>query len=367
MSKEGLPELHRARTEWLRGEGDASDVVLSSRVRLARNLAGVPFVNAANKGDRLLVLESCRDRILEAGLASETLWADLRDANKLDLSLLVERSLISHALAYGSKRRGTQSSEDPRGVAVSLPDERASIMVNEEDHIRLQVMRSGFALESAREAADQLDDALEAKLDFAFSPRFGYLTACPTNVGTGARFSVMLHLPGLNLTGEIDKVKRAADAMSLAVRGFFGEGSKALGDFYQVSNQTTLGKSETVLMHEISREVVPQVVAFERDARGLLLAERRRYLEDRVHRALGVLRHARLLGRDEAMELLSFVRLGVVLELFGDDSPALDAVHHLMLLVHAAHLQRAVGRVMEQDERSAARAALVRARLAVDG
>ena len=234
-------------------------------------------------------------------------------------------------------------------------------MVNEEDHLRIQYIRAGLALDSALTAIDEVDDRLEAGLDYAYSARFGYLTACPTNVGTGVRLSVMLHLPGLKLAGDIEKVKRAATDMALAVRGFYGEGSEAAGDFYQISNQTTRGKTEQVLLHELQREILPRVIEYERAARGKLLAKRKGIVEDQAFRALGTLTHARLMSAEESMQLLSQVRLGAVLGLL----PGLDVgvVNGLMLLTQPAHLQRVVGQELTQDQRRAARATLLRNRL----
>jgi protein arginine kinase len=234
-------------------------------------------------------------------------------------------------------------------------------MVNEEDHLRLQVIHSGLELGKTLAEAGELDDRLEAGLDFAFSPRFGYLTACPTNVGTGIRLSVMLHLPGLRLTGNIDKVKRAASDMSLAVRGFYGEGSEAAGDLYQISNQTTLGKTERVLLHELEQEIIPKVIEYERAARKSLMTKRRADLEDQVHRAVGLLTSARLMSTEEAMQLLSLARLGIVCGLL--DRPSQRVINQLLLLSQPAHLQRALNQDLDQERRRAARAQLLRTRL----
>lgn len=358
--EQSVPAFDRG-TEWLRGHGAAADVVMSSRVRLARNLAGFPFLTRASRTDRHEILDLCRGRVLQARLADRILWVDLHESPVPERTVLAERHLISRQHAKGKLTNGVGGPDEPRGVAVALPDERMSIMVNEEDHLRLQAIRSGYALTEALEAIDAVDDALEAGLDYAFHPRFGYLTCCPTNVGTGVRFSVMLHLPGLKLTGELDKVKRAAEDMSLAVRGFYGEGSDAAGDFYQISNQATLGKTEIVLLHEIEQEIVPRVIDYERHARKTLLTRRRAMVDDKVHRALGALRHARLVSTEEAMELLSLVRLGVVTGLVDDVEQ--ETVNRLMLLIQPAHLARTVGRDLDQQGRRVERAALLRAKL----
>ncbi|MFG0326694.1 MAG: ATP--guanido phosphotransferase [Phycisphaerales bacterium JB037] len=353
--------LLRHRTEWLRGEGTASDVVLSSRVRLARNLAGFPFMPKATRVDRRQILEICKTRIMQAGIAERVLWVDLTNTPPLERTLLVERHLISQPHAKGKLSTGQGGPDEPRGVAIGLPGERISVMVNEEDHLRIQVMRTGFALGEALAEIDAVDDRIEEGIDYAFHPRFGYLTACPTNVGTGIRFSVMLNLPALRLAGEIEKVKRAAEDMSLAVRGFYGEGTEAAGDFHQLSNQTTLGKSERLLLHEMESEIVPRIIEYERQARRQLVRKQGVMLEDQAQRALGLLLHARLLSTKECMELLSRLRLGAQLGLMGTVDEAV--ITHLMLVTQPAHLQRVVGREMRQDERLRARADLVREKL----
>lgn len=348
-------------TEWLRGEGTASDVVLSSRVRLARNIASFPFVNRATRDQRQQVLDMCRAQIAVAGLSTRVAWYDLHHTPALERTMLVERHLISQQHARGKQTSGAGGADEPRAVAITLPDERLSIMVNEEDHIRLQVIRCGLDLTHAMAEADAVDDKLEAGLDFAFSPRFGYLTACPTNVGTGIRLSVMVHLPALRLSGQIEKVKRAAQELSLAVRGFYGEGSEAAGDLYQISNQTTLGKTEQVLLHELEQQIIPQVIEYERRERRTLLGKRRMDLLDQVFRALGILTSARLMSTEESMQLLSLVRLGAVIGVI--DHPDQATINQLMLLTQPAHLQRVVGLELDQDQRRAARAELLRSRL----
>lgn len=355
------PQPWNRGTEWLKGEGAASDVVMSSRARLARNIADCTFASRATRVQRQHTLDTSRNWLLQAGLADRMMWVDLHETSEVDKLLLVERHLISKQLARGKshgKSKSDDASGDPRGVAVSLPDERLCVMVNEEDHLRIQVIRSGLALGECWRAIDQIDDRVEAGIDYAFSSRFGYLTACPTNVGTGLRMSVMLHLPGLRLSGDIDKVKRAASDMNLAVRGFYGEGSDSAGDFYQISNQTTLGKTEETIVEELDTQIIPRVVEYERHARRQLVEKRRLTLEDQVFRALGALTHARLLSTDEAMQHLSHVRLGVILGII----PSVEAttINTLMLQVQPGHLQRALGKDLDQDQRRSARAMVVR-------
>lgn len=362
-----------ANAEWLTNTGDASDVVLSSRVRLARNLAGHVFVHRASKEDRERALQTCRDWILAANVCDRIMWVDLHESPAIERNLLVERHLISKQHAKGKPSTGagsaggpaggvaTPAAEEPRAVAVSIPDERLSIMVNEEDHIRVQMLRAGLSLADCWRVASDIDDRLESGLDYAFSKKLGYLTACPTNVGTGMRMSVMLHLPALKVTGEIEKVKRAATDMNLAVRGFYGEGSDAVGDLYQISNQTTLGKPEGAVLADLQDSIIPEVIEYERHARNTLLSKRRSALEDQVFRALGALTHARLIAADESMQLLSLVRLGVVLGLIPQLS--VQTVNMLFLLVQPAHLQRLMGKELDQEQRRIGRAAMIRERL----
>jgi len=339
----------RRGAEWLTGQGAEPDVVISSRVRLARNVRQFPFLSKCSEAQREQLLTLVRGAVAAAQLATQVLWVDVHRLSQIERLLLVERHLMSKEHAKG---------DAARGLAVSLPDERLSVMVNEEDHLRLQVLRSGLALGEAFKQLDEADDRLEEHLDFAYSARFGYLTACPTNVGTASRMSVMLHLPALRLVGEIEKVKRATKDMGLALRGFYGEGSEAAGDLYQVSNQVTLGKPESIFLHELEREIIPRIVAYERAARSALLEKRRRYTEDTCWRALGVLRSARLLTPDEAMGLLSLVRLGVLGGLIG--GVAEQTVTQLWVQVQQAHLQRVAGKEMDQQRRREHRADVVR-------
>src|ERR671935_3230210 len=264
-----LDSLTHTSGEWLRGTGPESDIVISSRIRLARNLAAFPFTNRASSYQKAEIESLLRDRITKLELEPRLGYLAVPTLSTLDRQFLVERQLISRELA---------TADGPRGVALG-PQETVSLMVNEEDHLRLQVMRSGFALDEAWQDIDRIDDLLEQRVSYAFSEEFGYLTACPTNVGTGMRASVMLHLPALVWSKQIEKVFRALQKINLVVRGLYGEGSRASGDFYQISNQVTLGKSEATALGEI-REVNLQIIAYERQARATLLRENRQGLHD---------------------------------------------------------------------------------------
>lgn len=334
---------------WLSDSGPEGDVVISSRVRLARNITGYPFLSKATAQHRRDLMSACRTRIAQADLGLPIQWMDLNEMTALERQVLVERRLISRQHGQGKAARGVAVSED----------QCVSIMVNEEDHLRLQVLRGGLQLNEAYERADRVDDTLERTLDFAFSPRLGYLTACPTNVGTGIRVSVMLHLPALKMTGEIDRLRRAAKDMHLAVRGFHGEGTEALGDLYQISNQTTLGRSEGQILADFCDVVIPKMIEYERKARQALGGDRGAVLEDRVWRAWGTLRHARLMGSEEAMYLLSVVRLGVAMEIIKETGVTLGTVNQMLVLIQPAHLQKMAGQTLDGPQRRRFRADFV--------
>ncbi len=336
--------------EWLKGSGPESDVVLSSRVRLARNLHRFPFLTVASRAVRSEIERHVRPRLEDARLPLKLSYWSLEALAPLDRTLLVERHLISREHAQG---------EGDRGVAVGA-DESMAIMVNEEDHLRLQVLRSGLQLEAAYEEIDRMDSALEESLHFAFHSRYGYLTACPTNAGTGMRISVMMHLPAVVLAKQVDKVLQSLQRLNYTVRGLFGEGTSPLGDFYQVSNQVALGKSERDLIAEM-RRVMPEILKFERQWRRKLLEDEPRRVEDRVWRAWGILGNARRLSSEEAIELLSALRLGADLGVLKGLSAR--TISEMFLLIQPAHLQKLERRALEAEERDAARADFVRRRL----
>jgi len=347
-----LADLTRRAGEWLRGCGPMEDVVISCRARLARNLAGEPFLSRCSPQRRSEIEARLRREITAAGVAATVLYVDLVSASGLDRRLLVERHLISREHA---------DSDHPRGVAISS-DETASIMVNEEDHLRIQVFRSGLRLPEAAEQLSAIEEKLEDRLDFAFHSRYGYLTACPTNVGTALRVSVMLHLPALKMTGQLEKAIRAAKDMRLEVRGLYGEGSEALGDFFQVSNQTTLGVDERQIVEEFGGELVPKFIEYERAARSALLAKQASALEDKFQRGLAILRSARLMGSQEATYLLSLVRLGIATGKIGGVD--IKTVNEVFLLTQPAHLQKLLKKELSGVSRAEARASYIRSRLA---
>jgi protein arginine kinase len=337
--------------EWLRGSGPMIDVAVSSRVRLARNLAGIPFLSRCSPGQKRELEQRLKREIIACNVAEGVFYVDIAAAGEMDRRLLMERHLISREHA---------EADHPRGVVVSA-DETVAIMVNEEDHLRIQVLRSGLQLIEAAEHIQKVDDRLEERIDFVFHSRYGYLTACPTNVGTGLRVSVMLHLPALKMTGEIEKAFRAARDLQLAIRGLYGEGTEATGDFFQVSNQTTLGKSEQQIIEEFRQQMVPRLIDYERRAREGVIRKQNAALEDKIFRSLAILRSARLISSEETMYLLSLVRLGVSLEKIKDID--LRTVNEVFLLSQPAHLQRMLKREMDPQTRAEARAEYIRRRL----
>jgi protein arginine kinase len=349
-----LENLTHTSGEWLRGSGPESDIVISSRIRLARNLAAFPFTNRASSGQKAEIETMVRERVAKLDLEPKLSYLSIPSLSSLDRQLLVERQLISRELA---------SADGPRGVALG-PQETVSLMVNEEDHLRLQVMRSGYSLDEAWQEIDRVDDLLEQRVTYAFSEEFGYLTACPTNVGTGMRASVMLHLPALEHTKQIEKVFRALQKINLAVRGLYGEGSRASGHFYQISNQVTLGKSETKILEEI-QGVIPQIITYERQARTSWLRDNRQGLQDKIARAYGTLCSATMMTSEETMDLLSAVRLGINLHLIEEIS--IPTVNELFIYTQPAHLQKLRGASLDGEERNAARASYLRQRLREDG
>ncbi|MHC4561345.1 MAG: protein arginine kinase [Planctomycetota bacterium] len=347
-----LADLTGKATEWLRPDGPGGDVVISSRVRLARNLAGMPFLSRCTAAQQTELEQRLRSHVTADDVLGKGFYVDLVAAGELDRQLLVERHLISHPMAEATC---------PRGVAIAA-DETLAIMINEEDHIRMQALRNGLQLEAAMEQIHHIDDTLEQRLDWAFHSRYGYLTACPTNVGTGLRVSVMLHLPALRLTGELQKAVNAARDMNLAFRGLHGEGTEATGDFFQLSNQVTLGKTEQQIVEAFTNDILPGFINYELQAREALAnGPETTGLDDKIFRSLALLRAARMISSEEVIYLLSLVRLGVNLRRITDVS--LEAINELFLLTQPAHLQRFTHRQMDPPERAAARAEFVQKRL----
>ena len=339
---------------WLDASGDNSDIVLSTRIRLARNVEGFAFTTRARDGERLRVLSQVRDAIREVPALSSSVMVRVDELPPNDRQLLHERHLVSKELAGLDNANPVRS-----GAAVFLAD-GLGVMVNEEDHLRLQALRSGFELEEAWNAISRLDRDLGDRVPFAYHHEFGFLTACPTNTGTGMRASVLIHLPGLVLTKEIGKALAGLQVVGVTYRGLYGEGSEVVGNFFQISNQTTLGRSEEELLEHLSG-VVKRLIQKEHEARQHLLRTAGYIIEDKLWRAYGTLRYARSLTFDEAMNYLSGVRLAVGLKLITGLS--VYTLNKLLIFSQAAHLAYAEGRTLSESETNLARARYVRTTL----
>ncbi len=344
---------------WLDASGEHADIVLSTRVRLARNLQGHAFGPRARVNDREAVLRQVRDTSEKVDLLRGSTVMRLADVESRTRRLLLERRLVSRELL------GENGGQPARGTAVLLSSAQPlSVMVNEEDHLRLQSLASGLRLQQAWSLVDRLDEDLGGELSYAFHHEFGFLTSCPTNVGTGLRASVLMHLPALVLTKEIGKVLQGLGQVGLTFRGLYGEGSEVVGNFFQVSNQTTLGKTEEDLVDHLDK-IVRQVIQYETQARQVLLRDAAQVTEDKIWRAYGLLRYARSLSFEELMNLLSGVRLGVSLKLLPD--LRVYTLNKVMIFTQAAHLEEAAGRDLPPAECDAHRAAFVRRLLASEG
>jgi protein arginine kinase len=342
-----LNSMARHAGEWLRGTGADADIVISCRIRLARNVPDMPFVTRCTPAQRAELADVLSAKILEADVGEGGQYLGLEELDEIDRQFLVERHLISSELA---------ENEGSRGVVFDAR-ETISVMINEEDHLRIQAFRSGFHPEEIWATIDALDNRISKSVHFAFSEQLGYLTACPTNVGTGMRASVMLHLPALGMTRQIEQVMHAVQKMGLAVRGLYGEGTQASGNLFQVSNQMTLGKSEEEIIGNLA-STVPTIVTMERKAREALMTQNREQLEDKVWRSLGLLRSARMVSSGETIEHLSHLRLGANVGLVHELEMA--TINQLFILTLPAHLQKIEGRVLEPKQRDLVRANFIR-------
>ncbi|HWI65430.1 MAG TPA: protein arginine kinase [Symbiobacteriaceae bacterium] len=340
-------------SKWTDAKGPHSDVVLSSRIRLARNVSNLPFphqLNEAQASDLIRQVEAGVKEINLIGLSSRVELFRLAETPTLDRQVLVEKHLIS-----------PQQAQQALGKAVAISeDESISIMVNEEDHLRIQCLAPGLQLQQTWRMASLVDDALEQKLTYAFHAQRGYLTACPTNVGTGLRASVMVHLPGLVLTQQAGGLFHRLSQLGLVVRGLYGEGTDAAGHIFQISNQTSLGKAEEEIIEHLEA-VVLKVVEAEKQARNHLHSEMPVQMEDRIGRAFGILSSARVISSEEAMKLLSDVRLGIDLGMF--KTLGHQTLNELMIAMQPAFLQKSEGRELSPLDRDVRRATLIRSRV----
>lgn len=332
---------------WLTREDPYSDVIISSRIRLARNLEGIPFPNRANPGMLQEVIQKVKSACGKTKLMARARFIEIAKLSETECRYLVERRLASPQFVASKK---------PAVLAVA-PDESISIMVNEEDHLRIQALEAGLGIQEAWRIISTVDDQLGEVLSYAFSSQFGYLTACPTNIGTGLRVSIFIHLPALALTDQIKKVLNGLPTSEIAVRGFYGEGSEPVGNIFQISNQMTLGLTEKrVIMRMI--DVSEKIVEMERSAREKLASNNRIKLEDSVYRALAILKNARIVSSLEAMNLISSLRLGVETGILEQTNRL--ALNQLMMLVQPAHLQKVFKKELQEQERDVFRARFIR-------
>ncbi len=338
-----LQKLIKGKTELTGKLSKSSPVVISSRIRLARNLSNIPFPGWAKSKQKREVLSKCREVVEGFQPFKGGLFVKMEDLTELEKLILVERHLISKEL--------TQSAE-AGAMAVDSRQARV-IMINEEDHLRIQVLKSGFNFNRIWKTIDELDSAFEKNLDYSFSPELGYLTACPTNLGTGMRASVMMHLSALVLSNQMEKVIRAVGQLGIAVRGIYGEGSDATGSIFQISNQQTLGESEKEILKRLSN-VLKTVIEHEYNAREKLFETERNMIQDKIGRAYGVLKHGYLLNSGEAMNLLSLLRLSVDIGMLETDWR--DIIDRLFIENQPAHIQVMAERELEPSERDAKRA-----------
>lgn len=340
--------------EVCRRTGPHDKIVFSSRVRLARNVPGISFPGHGKKADRVRAYEQLMPAIQSMPAMAGGMAESMERLTPNDKQLLVERHLISRE--HAAKGAGS-------GFVLNR-EESFCVMVNEEDHLRMQALRPGLQLQEAWMAIDALDTALQENTEFAFSPQYGYLTACPTNLGTGIRVSAMLHLPGLVLSEQVSQIIQAVSKLGLAVRGLYGEGTEALGNIFQVSNQMTLGESETEIVERISK-VLQQVIEHEENARLSLLEKKPRVVFNHIGRAYGILSHAHTISSKETMNLLSLLRLGVDIGMIPAASRSF--VDELLLLTQPAHLQALFTKreKLNAEERDILRADVLRERLKI--
>jgi protein arginine kinase len=343
-----LQNLKESSAEWINGQGPLSDIVISSRIRLARNVEGIPFSPRAEQAELKNIFELSRQIVEKDSLFKDSNLLLLDELTPLESQFLVEKHLISiyHA----------QEKHSYRGCIFNQK-ETLSVMVNEEDHFRIQYLLSGLQLKNIWKLINEIDDEIEKKVTYAFSEKEGYLTSCPTNVGTGMRASIMLHLPALIMVNGINDILKAISKIGYVVRGFYGEGTEVMGSLFQVSNQITLGLSEEEIIDNLEK-VNQQIINKEQKARKELLSNSKNQLEDQAWRAYGILSSARIISSAEAMELLSKLRFGVGLGII--PHPNLGTLNKLMLLIQPAYLQMITGRDLDPLSRDLHRAVLIR-------
>ena len=345
-----LSELLDSSTGWLKGNGPRDNIVLSTRVRIARNLKGRVYTGRATDAEMEETLKGAMDGIKKSGVLGDALFLMLKDVDELDRKFFVERHLMSREHSENTAYKGVVVGEK----------EISSVMVNEEDHIRLQVMMTGFNIMKTWKTIDDVENKISKFLEFDYSPRFGYLTSCPTNTGTGLRASCMLHLSALVMTGQIENVFDGISKLGMTIRGFYGEGTKAIGDFFQISNQVALGHSEMDILDNLER-IINKIIEREEDTRRNMFSTKKGEMVDRVERSLETLRTARIITSSETIKLLSTIRLGIDMGIVSDIG--LSGVNEMLLLSQPAHLQKSSGNKAQPYERDIKRADFIRKKL----
>ncbi len=345
-----IDDLLKQDAEWLKGTGPSANIVMSSRTRLARNIDKMPFSNHADDKQAENILSIVEQAVRKSNFLKNALFIRLKNLSDVDRIFLVERHLMSPEHAKDVEHK----------ALVVDPKEIVSIMVNEEDHLRIQVMQSGLNLRECWRIIDELDTDLSKTLPFAFSPKWGYLTACPTNAGTGLRGSTMIHLPALVFTAQIGKILQAIAKLGMNIRGLYGEGTEAMGNVFQISNQISMGITEEDIIDNIER-ITNQLISREDATRKMLLTKNKEGLYDRVSRAYGTLKSAHIINSSETVALLSAIRLGVDVGILKNMDRR--TVNELFILTQPAHLQKLEGKSLSADERDIKRADLVKGRL----
>lgn len=334
--------------KWLDSKGTDKDVVISTRIRLARNLKGVKFPQSIDENRSEEIIARVKNSILtDDSINKEYSYHRLKEINPIDRKTLVEEHIISPGLLQNIDNSGY----------LLRKDQKVTIMINEEDHIRMQILYPGLDLEKAWEQANKLDDVIEKKINYAFDEKLGYLTACPTNIGTGMRASVMLHLPSLVYTNEINRILQAVNQIGLTVRGLYGEGSNAIGNLFQISNQTTLGETEEEIIEKL-KSIVIQIINKERKARKAIYNNMKIDIEDKVYRSIGILQNARILTSKEAMDLLSDVKMGIEMDII--ENIEANTINKLMIQSQPANIQKRSDKDLTSRERDIKRAELIR-------
>lgn len=345
-----IDDLIGKKSEWLKGEGPKSNIAISTRVRLARNIEGRPYFDRAAQAAREATMQSVLAAVKRTKTLSKALFIKMKETSELDRQFLLERHVMSKEHTQDVAAKGLVIDET----------EVVSIMLNEEDHVRSQVLKSGFSITEAWNIADAIDTEIGQYIPFDYSNKFGYLTSCPTNTGTGLRASVMLHLPAIVMAAEVDNVYGAISKLGLTMRGFYGEGTEALGDFFQISNQVALGHSEMDILDNLQR-IIQKIISKEETSREDLLKKKKQEISDRVFRSFGTLKSARIITSGEAIKLLSAVRLGIDMGFVTDVNTA--RVNEILILSQPAHLQKASGKELGRYERDIQRADLMREKL----